>query len=516
MTESVPIKKLEEMQPPRKWLCLIFLVFSLVIGASTWMTGIDFDSAFNFQVAQSLQKNFSYETRYVPSKVYHDKVTTNGPIQYFMAAMIGLFDLDLGRSIALGIIAGMAAVTIFLYSRQSFALYCLLLLFWPSFFVLHTFFLGEVFTNTMIIAGLIAWERWSDEFMRHLPSQDRISCLWNTPSLWLSSVAFGVAISTKLLAAPVTLLLLFCLAVYKLGGRGRTWPERRTRNDFLWVTWFLLPCSIALVIFGLQFSTSILHSGGHLDTIWPTLKLFVMSHFHQAESAAANTATRWWPTLESIPALIVLLGLLVLLLRKHVIFLLAGIVVAALLFVGRLDLRRLMPLIVPIMLLAAKESHSYSPGTTKLRLIDIHHSPLLAASIILFFGTFLANQPIYLLKRLSQFTLSGVEHNLLYISKKTAEPRKEYDISLISTIKALPGRVFTSGWNQYPEISLRAHTVFYDRFAPENSPLLHNNEPCFLLLFSSEDPTDLSTEHDICGQILYRDNSLILCQYSPH
>jgi len=38
-------------------LGMVFVLFSFVIGISTWMTPVDFDEAFNFQVAQSLVEN---------------------------------------------------------------------------------------------------------------------------------------------------------------------------------------------------------------------------------------------------------------------------------------------------------------------------------------------------------------------------------------------------------------------------------------------------------------------------
>lgn len=495
--------------------CFVFLLFSVIIGAASWMTPIEYDGAYNFQVAQSLQKKFTYQTRYVPSKVYDDRVTTNGPIQYFMAVMIGIFDLDLGRSIALGTIAGLAAVIFFLYSQQSFYLYCLLLLLWPSFAWTHINFWGELFAIAMTMAALIAWEGWFSEVMIHAPSQGRVLFkLCRSPYFLLSGLFLGMAISTKLMAAPASLLLLFCLVIYKL--REKPKSGLRAHDVHLWLLLFILPCSIALVIFGIQFSVSILHSGGHLGTIWPTLKLFIESHFQQAEVAASRLdASRWQPKAESLPSLIVLLALLIYLLRRHVIFLLPGIAIAALLFAGQFKLRRIMTLMLPVMLLAAKEIQASNPVINKSARPAFPDWPLVGVGVILIVGAFFSNQPVPLLKIISQFHCKGAQPNQLFYPGKATKDNL-YDPNLIPKIEALPGRIFTSGWYQFPEISLRTQTVFYDRFASENfSLLLPNSSPCFLL-FDSEGPRDNTTEQDLCGEILHRRGSLILCQYRPH
>ncbi len=492
-------------------LSLIFLMFSLLIGAATWMTPIEYDGAYNFQVAQSLQENFSYQPRYIPTKIYDARVTTNGPLQYFMAGMIRVFGLDLGRSITLGTIAGLMAVIIFIYSRQSFFLYCLLLLFWPNFVWAHINFWGEVFSITMTMAGFIAWERWSSDIKVHKSLQD--PALHNpskTHYLWLSGLAFGVAIATKFMAAPAILLLLFCLVVYTL--RDKPWPKDSIGIAHLWMVLFLIPYCIALIVFSLQLSASIIHSGGHLATIWPTLKLFIISHFQQAEYAATTLEpTRWRPQVESIPSLIVLLGMLLLLFRRHIVFLLPAIAIAGLLLAGHFNIRRIMTLMLPIMLLAAKEVHVYCPATRKWHTPFYTLLPIIGSGLILIIGSILCHRPPPLVKIISNFTHEGARTNQSFYPGKS---RKDYNISLIPTIEALPGRIFTSGWYQFPEISLRTKTIFYDRFATENTQLLHGGEASFFL-FDSAGPKDKTTEHDLCGKVLYRHDSLILCQDRP-
>lgn len=83
------------------------------------MTPVDFDESINLQVAQSLSEKFSYESKFVPTKIYHDKITTNGPIQYFMAVMLRFLGVDLGRAIGLGLLGGLAAVSIFIVDPKN-------------------------------------------------------------------------------------------------------------------------------------------------------------------------------------------------------------------------------------------------------------------------------------------------------------------------------------------------------------------------------------------------------------
>jgi len=137
-------------------------------------------------------------------------------------------------------------------------------------------------------------------------------------------------------------------------------------------------------------------------------------------------------------------------------------------------------------------------------------TPLLLsfAGLILISGSLVAHTPLYLLDTLRQFSWSGAPRNIAIVTKRTT-----YNDQLIPLLQKLDGPVFTSRWWQFPEISLRTGTAFYDRFAPENSTLLDRRHG--YLLFSSQNAEDLATEKTLCGAILFRDRDLILCQYRP-
>ncbi len=470
------------------------------------MSPIGFDSAFNFQVAQSLLEKFSYQSKYVPIKIYHNQITTNGPIQYYMTFFIGLFGLDLGRSIGLGIIGGLAAVSVYKFSRHSFILYCLLLLFWPLFAKIHTFFLGELLAIAIVMVGLKQWEGWQDwSYSQYKHRPFFANKIWAHPTLWTTSLAFGTAIATKLIAVAVIPLLLYCLFFHAM----RDYPiKRKAEKLTLFAYWVILPVLVALVFFILQFSISILHSGGDPGSIISSLKLFISEHLHQAHKAKAGYEFKAIFCENGITIVIVLTALLSVLLYKNTVFALPAVCIMILLFISQLNLRRMLPFIVPFMLLSIKiivTRQSKTEPSLNLNSLII----LFFSGLTLLAGSLLTHTPPYLLDTLRQFSLTGAPHNFALITKQ----QSTYKETLIAIIINLDGPVFTTNWWQFPEISLRTGKVFYDRRAPDNSQMLLK-KPCYLL-FSSQNTGDLSSENSLCGAILFKDGDLILCEYRP-
>lgn len=268
---------------------------------------------------------------------------------------------------------------------------------------------------------------------------------------------------------------------------------------------------MALAVFVLQFAASILHSGGAASSLWPTLTSFVVAHGQQTETAVALNGARWLPSSELVPILAIYIGLFVVLSRWYQFFVASGLSCAAILLEGHLDLRRILPLIVPIMFIAIKESQTGCSSAET----ENHRSPTFrktAMAVLPLIGAWCwAGMPLSLVDILRQFSVNGAIHNVANLSRNKV---RAYSPQLIPMIAGLPGPIATSGWWQFPEISLRTGSVFYDRFASENLLLLKQAKTHFLL-FSTEVPEDRTTERDRCGQILYRDEPLILCQAQP-
>jgi len=423
-----------------------------------------------------------------------------------MALFITLFGLDLGRSVGLGLIGGLTALTIYNYSRRSFILYCLLLLFWPVFAWSHTAFGGEIFTIMMVMVGLSLWEKSSNchpALCGHQPPSSNKT--WGNPLLWMAGLAFGAAIATKLVAGAFVPLLLFCQFFHTL----HSLPVKTDKTGYVY--WLVIPLLIALLFFIIQFSISIIHSGGHIDTIFPTLKLFVASHLRIAETTK-ETFDKIYFRESDIPIMAIMALSLYLLIKNNTIFLLHTIILVVLLFYFHLNLRRLLPLTVPLMLMSIK-TEDLSHSKTSLH---GHYTNLILFSygIILMAAYFSFNTPIYLIDTLRHFSLTGAPHNMTHITKTQNANQNTYDARLISIIKNLEGPVFTSGWWQFPEISLRTGTTFHNRFAIEESQLLHSAKQCFLL-FTPKKAEDASTENMLCGKIVFQDGDLVLCEYSP-
>ena len=179
-----------------------------------------------------------------------------------------------------------------------------------------------------------------------------------------------------------------------------------------------------------------------------------------------------------------------------------------------LNQRRIMPLTVPFMLISMRIICQESISEDKVKLNIINRYYLVAvASIIMMTADVLSSTPITIVNNMLRFSLKGAAHNVARISSKPGD--RVYDNTLLPTLTRLTGPVFTSGWWQYPEISLRTGMIFYDRFAQKNRQLLNNTKRSFLL-FSSKNQEDHLTERNLCGKILYRDGSLVLCRFSPH
>ena len=488
-------------------LLIIFLVYFAAISASTWMTPIDFDGAMHFQVAESLRDNFTYKSRYEPSTVYYPKITTNGPLQYFMAAMISLFGLDKGRSLALGTVAGMAAGIVFLYSWRSFILYSLLIVFWPMFFAVHTLFLGEVFAISMMMAGFMNWERWSQEVYRTKPIINNWKIILSSPSLLYSGLFLGIAISTKLFAAPAILLLLFCIAIdqhIRLPGR----------NYHTVAIIIAIPYLLSVVIFIFQLCIATLHSGVDITTSFAILKKFVESHMMQSRIISLRNVNYILALRDQWVIVIAYLAISLFMLRNHTVMTLTVFASVVLTLWFNLNQRRIMPLTVPVMLISMKISYK-KPLDNDIDNNNIINRYCLIAvvAIILMLGDVLSLTPITIINKLLNFSLKGASHNVARISRQPGD--RVYNKTLLPLLKSLDGPVFTSGWWQYPEIALRTGMIFYDRFSPANKRLLLNANRSFLL-FSSKNQEDRLTERNLCGNILYRDGSLVLCRFSPH
>lgn len=476
----------------------------MIIGCGSWMAPVDFDEAINLQVAQSLSEKFSYESKLVPTKIYHDKITTNGPIQYLMALMIRFFGIDVGRAIGLGLLGGLAAVSIYIYSGKSFILYCLLLFSWPVFALAHTRFMGEIFSITMIIVGMSEWHKWLDE-------NNQLYLNWRSNRLLFSGIAFGVSISTKLFSAVVLLVLLSSLILAKYYT-----PDKKISiiNYFKSI---IYPLIIAYIFFFVQISFSIFHSSYEINTIFMTVKQFLLSHKRHVDGLLTSNLLQtikhdhFFPLQTSIPAILILMYLLMLLIDFHLIFLIPAIFIVALIFFGHFDFRRLFVLIIPIMLVTFRVI-KFNECCDALKKHICNRINMLVLITIIVSALFFGNS--YLLKLLRSFNFYGAPHNYAYIrkSKNDTTAPSRYRDELIYLINKLPGPIFVKGFlGQFPEISLRTRTVFYDRDAAENIPLIKATTQGFLM-FSAWDENVTNRN---CGEIIYKEWPLVLCKFTP-
>lgn len=467
------------------------------------MTPIAFDDAFNFQVARSLAEKFSYQSQYVPTEVYYGRITTNGPIQYGMAAMLKLFGLDLGRSLTLGLVGGLMALSVYRFSVHSFILYCLLLLLWPLFALSHAWFCGEILTITMMVTGIHYWEQWRARLQsNHDRRLDPFSkAVWSDTYLWVSGIAFGVAIATKLLSILGITLFVFCLSMD---------TKRFKPTNYKAAIIYALPAvAIATFFFAMQFSVSVLHSSGNITSILPAIVSFIKAHIWQADLLKTQFGLREaYIQPYEIPIIVVLVLSACMLIRENPTFILLALCLAALILIFHFNQRRMLPLTISTMLLAMRPRRRHTDGDKKIS-NKIFPALLVCSTVILLVGSVFARPPLYLAEGFKQFSLTGAATNAAYISQEQGN----FPPELLPTLKKLNGPIFTSGWWQFPEISLRAGLAFYNRFADENRGLL--TAPGATLLFSRKNSEDTASQETMCGKVIFQDRDLVLCEYHP-
>jgi len=487
----------------------IFCFFTILVSSATWMEHITFDDAFNFQVALSLADKFVYSSTYIPQHIYNPDITTNGPLQYFMAMCIKMGGIDVGRAVGLGLVGGLCATVVYCFSRKAFVVYILMFLFWPLFVAINCLFLGEVFEISMILIGLIVWGKWCRECVDYSGGNYPHRILWGNKYLWLSSIAFGFAISTKLLAISVVSVFLFLCTMVVIWDKNTDYVVNRWGQISLL---FILPLSFSIVIFIAQFSVSILHSTGQVQTIFPHLWQFVIGHFKQGIHATRVYTISQELNLfqKNLCGILALAVSLVVLLKKHHIFIVLVICFLIFFFLLHFDIRRLSPLIIVSIFIAAKtfDSQKIIKSQSGFEGFDFACTLQIGLFVSLILGGIMASnyKPSFLFSKLASFSLQGVPPNYAFVTRS----QSFYDNSLLGIIRNLDGPIFFTGWWQFPEISLRSGVHFYDRFAEENHNIFQEDRPNYLLFNSAFEP---KIENSMCGIILYKDHNLVLCEH---
>jgi hypothetical protein len=199
--------------------------------------------------------------------------TTNGFIQYLAALDFRLFGDRLGLAITLALIATFPLIACLRYSLKSFAAFVVLMISYPLFVVLMTSFWGEIAALGFLMLGA--------SFTRLKLRNSQSSRLFSN-TVW-SAICYGLAISTKLIAAIALPFILFGL-FYRSRRFDKIVFLTAVRNT---VSTYLL----STIVFILIFYVSVFHSKVFLAIFgqsvsdfvsYPGLLKFIEGHFSQA------------------------------------------------------------------------------------------------------------------------------------------------------------------------------------------------------------------------------------------
>lgn len=437
-------------------LYLLLLVYAL--GRST---GIDFDSAYNLEVAQSLARHFVYAQTYQPASIYPAAITSNGPMQY-VAALIVLITHNAAVAATLTACAGTLLFASGLYRLRLWLALMPLAFFlkWTLFATLSSHFLGEIWAAGFLVHG-IAWLR--------------------KDALGWAALAFAGAIATKLLCIALVPLILLAWAL------PRRAPVPAATIFALSVAGFIL-----------QFAFSVLHSNGWaIGGVAPLLSSFVARHLSLGESAQAVPLQQMTRQLTQSPGLLFvsIVGLAGAVLTPATIPLLAA--TAYLLVARGFSQRELMPFFLAIATLGTLELAQFVERTRNVRRL----APALVACFIALVVVFPTQLPW-------PFPLAASSDALTY-EVQTATGRFLVSPAFIDAIRK-QRYVLTSGWWQLPDLSVNWGFTFYDRTWPGAASFPRAQTA---LLFDRTNPDyPITKVQQNCGHILAIDGPLVLCR----
>lgn len=483
------------------WVCVGVVLVALT-GYYTGLKPIQFDEAFNFQVAMSLAQHFSYSTIYQPGQVLNPAITTNGAPQYIAAIIYGLCH-DPNLTVTIVAMLGMAllAGSTLLLRPWLVAIVFLFFLRWDQFFYDSTSFLGETWAIGFVVLGFVVLKR----ALKQTEDQKRSRVFFV-----VATVLFGLAITAKLLVAFAIIPLLLGFFWSQESATGSS--TARSLKEALTLT--VLMSGAAIFTFLVLVSLSVAHSARHiadLSALPSHVTAFILHHFAIAHAVTTQTPTGplWAIQHFSNPAILLLAAVASILLLSRSVAYAPFLVVTAILWLHfHFNERQISPFFVLAIVQGLSEDSvlwSYVSERTKhLRLVSMLSA---AALIIAFFATSNAANIRFIGTTFEKQAKAGP---LRYFVATSRGPYYYHD-GLIAAIRK-QRVVVTTGWWQYPEMSVVWNLQFYDRINPLNANL--NDTGDAALLF---DPGNkywpLTSEASNCASIIYRDGPLVLCRY---
>jgi len=474
-----------------------------LVSLTTPLSG--YDAAYNMQVAYSLADEFIYAPNY-HKIVYAPEITTNGAIQYLLAAAMSIFGERVGLSLVLAVVVFLLFVGTFALSRSSFIVLTTLFLFWSPFFSLSIQFLGEVFSAACIVFGLFFLFR-----EKELP---KVRFCFDYLPLITSGIFFSLATQTKL----VSLLVVFPIALGAVLSQS-TLGVHSYKTVPLKLLAILLP-SIAFFVIGYVFSAW--HSwqsigAGENEFRRSSLTDFLMSHLRQTTSRENSAPWDYMSDSHIILPIMIASGAFLVIWSlwwTPLIF-----VVSAYLFTGGANDRRVFLFTLILLIIAASEygrrsirrmpGSGQDNGSKRTRSISALATASITLHLVLAFSS-ISNQEIVFQKTASSISALAKELSTGQFSSKHVIPASQ--ASMIQNLKAIEDPILTSGWWQFPEYGIWGELEFHDRMDLDLPERLGSRERLYLLFDESINAWP-ETSVDLCSREIYRDDTIVLCLF---
>ncbi|HET9030607.1 MAG TPA: hypothetical protein VFN49_10535, partial [Candidatus Aquilonibacter sp.] len=308
---------------------------------------------------------------------------------------------------------------------------------------------------------------------------------------------FGVAVESKLIAI---LTLPLAWPVFFAEQHDSPMPER---------AWYATSRSAVvfagtvLVLFALN-AFSVIHSMRSVDAlaIWRTFSGFIGSMVGQGQGHAGQGI----PALDT-PLIAVLFAMAcVLLLVANVGY--AFFVAATLvwwMYFGASERHLVVPFFV-LMMMAGVEARGLVERVVKRRSDRLAAPALLAPVLAAVAVVFMFSAGGVYGVRLRRFPDRA--HVL-----STSNGHWIYSRKLVSVLRTYP-YVLTSGWWQFPELSLRENMEFYDRTSPANANLPRQGAVLFFDRGNTLSP--FTSVRANCARVLYTEGPLVVCAPKPN
>lgn len=473
------------------------LVLALIAARLSMARPINFDEAYNLQIAKSIGTSFCYCTRYRPERVFPVEESTNGIVQYVGGAFFAFTQSpDVAKTGTVAAAMLVLGAVLLLLDPWLVLLTALLFFVWYVLVYVSINVFGEPWAIAFSLLGIF--------LLRKCDLTAALRTLLTSRAFLAAVACFGIAAESKLLAALVIVPVAWAITVQR--GGGKTYAVRASRATCITAA---VGAGTALMLL-LLVAFSVIHSMRTIDVgaIWQIFSGFISNMAAQGQGQAQSfDAAHVAQILSRFDSPIVLallvLSTAVLLYVNWAYLFFVLVTLTWWLHYGANERHAVISLFVMI-ILAGLEGHA---------LIERVSSERRTSSVKLALGACGLLAAVALAVGLASHATFDAPGAIKPIPNRedvvqTAEGRYHYSERLVNMLRH-ERYVVASGWGQFPEITLREHLEFYDRMSPANAALPRSQ---VVLLFDKGNTNfPLTSIRGNCERVLYTEGPIILC-----